>query len=120
MNLLDVVSQKYSRPEAKNLPDFKPGDTLRVHVLVKEGVKTRTQLYEGVCIARKSAGKLDGHFRVRKISSGYGVERVFPYHSPSLEKIEVINRGKVGRAKLFFLRDRTGKSAKIETDYSRS
>jgi large subunit ribosomal protein L19 len=94
------------------IPDFAPGDTLKVNVKVTEGTRTRVQAYEGICIAR-SGGGLNENFTVRKISYGEGVERVFPVYSPSIDSIEVVRRGKVRRAKLYYLRDRRGKSARI-------
>ncbi|KQQ79597.1 50S ribosomal protein L19 [Aureimonas sp. Leaf324] len=96
----------------RTLPAFSPGDTLRVNVRVTEGTRTRVQAYEGVCIARSGAG-IQENFTVRKISYGEGVERVFPMYSPSLESVEVVRRGRVRRAKLYYLRDRRGKSARI-------
>ncbi len=96
----------------RTLPDFSPGDTVRVQVRVTEGTRTRVQAYEGVCIARAGAG-LNENFTVRKISYGEGVERVFPVYSPLVEAVEVVRRGKVRRAKLYYLRDRRGKSARI-------
>jgi large subunit ribosomal protein L19 len=96
----------------KTIPDFSPGDTLRVSVKIKEGERERVQAFEGVCIARAGGG-LNENFTVRKLSFGEGVERVFPVVSPMLEKIEVKRRGKVRRAKLYYLRGRTGKRARI-------
>ena len=96
----------------KNIPDFRPGDTLRVGVKVVEGERTRIQNFEGVCIARANKG-LGSSFTVRKISFGEGVERVFPLYSPNIETIEVVRRGAVRRAKLYYLRGRTGKAARI-------
>ena len=96
----------------RKTPDFQPGDTLRVNVRIKEGERERVQAYEGVCIARQGAG-LHESFTVRKISFGEGVERVFPTMSPMIESIEVKRRGVVRRAKLYYLRDRRGKSARI-------
>ncbi len=96
----------------RKLPEFSPGDTVRVNVKVTEGTRTRTQAYEGVCIAR-SGGGINESFTVRKISYGEGVERVFPVFSPMVEGVEVVRRGKVRRAKLYYLRDRRGKSARI-------
>ncbi|MFB2601362.1 50S ribosomal protein L19 [Rhizobium phaseoli] len=102
--------------EAKRtLPEFSPGDTVRVNVKVTEGNRTRVQAYEGVCIAR-SGGGLQENFTVRKISYGEGVERVFPVYSPLIESVDVVRRGKVRRAKLYYLRDRRGKSARIVED----
>jgi large subunit ribosomal protein L19 len=94
------------------VPDFLPGDTLRVSVKVVEGERTRTQAFEGVCIARSNKG-LNSNFTVRKISYGEGVERVFPLYSPQIAEIAVVRRGDVRRAKLYYLRDRRGKSARI-------
>ena len=96
----------------KKIPNFQPGDTVRVNVKIKEGERERVQAYEGVCIAR-SGGGLQENFTVRKISFGEGVERVFPIMSPMIESIEVKRRGAVRRAKLYYLRDRRGKSARI-------
>lgn len=98
--------------EAKQIPEFRPGDTLRVGVKVVEGDRTRVQNYEGVCIARANKG-MGSSFTVRKISFGEGVERVFPLYSPNIDSIEVVRRGVVRRAKLYYLRGRTGKSARI-------
>ncbi len=119
MNLVDLVNKNHFNKNVEKFPDFKAGDTVAVSVRITEGAKSRLQRFEGVCIATKySVTNTDGHFRIRKISSGYGVERVFPFHSPNVEKIELIKRGKVRRAKHFYLRERTGKAARIETDYS--
>jgi len=96
----------------KTIPEFRPGDTLRVGVRVVEGERTRVQNYEGVCIARANRG-LGSSFTVRKISFGEGVERVFPLYSPNIDAVEVVRRGVVRRAKLYYLRGRTGKSARI-------
>lgn len=98
--------------EKRKLPDFKPGDNVRVMVRVTEGTRTRVQAYEGVCIARSGAG-INESFTVRKISYGEGVERVFPVYSPIVEGVEVVRRGKVRRAKLYYLRGLTGKAARI-------
>lgn len=97
---------------AKKIPEFRPGDTLKVGVKVVEGERTRVQNYEGVCIARSNKG-MGSNFTVRKISFGEGVERVFPLYSPNIDSIEVVRRGVVRRAKLYYLRGRTGKSARI-------
>ncbi|PSC04757.1 50S ribosomal protein L19 [Alsobacter soli] len=97
---------------ARGIPDFRPGDTVQVNVKVVEGERTRVQAYEGVCIARNGGG-LNESFTVRKISYGEGVERVFPVYSPLIESIKVVRTGKVRRAKLYYLRDRRGKSARI-------
>jgi len=96
----------------KKIPAFSPGDTVKVNVKVVEGDRERVQAYEGVCIARKNAG-LNSSFTVRKISYGEGVERIFPLYSPRIDSIELIRRGDVRRAKLYYLRDRRGKSARI-------
>jgi len=98
--------------EGKTIPDFRPGDTVVVNVKVKEGERSRVQAYEGVVISRQGGG-LNESFTVRKISYGEGVERVFPIHSPNLDSIKRVRRGKVRRAKLYYLRDRRGKSARI-------
>jgi large subunit ribosomal protein L19 len=98
--------------QARKVPEFRPGDTVRVNVKIKEGERERVQAYEGVCIARGGQG-IDESFTVRKISFGEGVERVFPILSPMIESIEVKRRGVVRRAKLYYLRDRRGKSARI-------
>ena len=94
------------------VPEFSPGDTLRVHVKVSEGQRERTQAYEGVCIARKNSG-VNSSFTVRKISFGEGVERVFPLFAPIIDKVEVVRKGRVRRAKLYYLRDRRGRAARI-------
>ncbi len=96
----------------RTIPDFAPGDTVRVNVKVVEGTRTRVQAYEGVCIARAGAG-LNENFTVRKISYGEGVERVFPFYTPLIESVDVVRRGKVRRAKLYYLRGLTGKAARI-------
>jgi large subunit ribosomal protein L19 len=94
------------------VPDFRPGDTVRVNVKVIEGTRERVQAFEGVCIARRNRG-INSAFTVRKVSYGEGVERVFPLHSPRIDSIDVVRRGRVRRAKLYYLRGRTGKSARI-------
>ncbi|MBV8835143.1 MAG: 50S ribosomal protein L19 [Alphaproteobacteria bacterium] len=114
MNLLKQLEQEQitKLTTGKEIPDFAPGDTLIVNVKVVEGERTRVQAYEGVCIAR-SGGGLNESFTVRKISYGEGVERVFPLYSPLVDSIKVVRRGKVRRAKLYYLRGRRGKSARI-------
>jgi large subunit ribosomal protein L19 len=114
MNLIQTLEQEeVTRVAAgKKIPAFRPGDTLRVNVKIKEGDRERVQAYEGVCIAR-SGSDLNASFTVRKISFGEGVERIFPLYSPSLESIVVVRRGKVRRAKLYYLRDLRGKKARI-------
>lgn len=114
MNLLQQfdADQKARLVATRPVPEFAPGDTVRVMVRVVEGERVRTQAYEGVVIARSNRG-LHSNFTVRKLSYGEGVERVFPLHSPAIAEISVIRRGKVRRAKLYYLRGRTGKSARI-------
>jgi large subunit ribosomal protein L19 len=114
MNLIEELERAQAAKLAslREIPEFQPGDTVIVNVKVKEGERTRVQAYEGVCIAR-SGGGLNESFTVRKISYGEGVERVFPLYSPMIDSIKVVRRGKVRRAKLYYLRDRRGKSARI-------
>ncbi len=109
----NIIAQLDQLNMRQDLPDFRPGDTLRVHVRIREGEKERVQVYEGVCIARHNDG-LRSSFTVRKVSYNVGVERVFPLHSPRLEQIEVKERGRVRRGKLFYLRTRRGKAARIK------
>ena len=109
---LEKAEQRRLLSGEKNIPDFSAGDTLVVQVRITEGTRTRLQAFEGVCIARSGAG-LKESFTVRKISYGEGVERVFPLYSPLVEEIQVKRRGRVRRAKLYYLRDRRGKSARI-------
>ena len=114
MNIIEILdAEEVLRvSEGKAIPEFSPGDTLRVNVKIKEGDRERVQAYEGVCIARAGGG-INANFTVRKISFGEGVERVFPLHSPNVASIVVVRKGKVRRAKLYYLRDRRGKSARI-------
>ncbi len=114
MNIIETLEneQVEKLSTGKSIPDFSPGDTVKVHVKVVEGSRERIQIFEGVCIAIKNAG-LNSAFTVRKISYGEGVERVFPLHSPRVDKIEVTRQGDVRRAKLYYLRERAGKSARI-------
>ncbi len=114
MNIIEELeaAQAAKLAAARPIPEFKAGDTVIVNVKVKEGERTRVQAYEGVCIARNGGG-LNESFTVRKISYGEGVERVFPVFSPMIDSIKVVRRGKVRRAKLYYLRDRRGKSARI-------
>ncbi len=114
MNLIQQLEQEQidKLTAERPVPDFGPGDTLRVNVKVVEGTRERIQAYEGVCIGRKNAG-INSHFTVRKISYGEGVERVFPLYSPRIDSIVVVRRGAVRRAKLYYLRGRRGKSARI-------
>ena len=119
MNIIEQLEREEVARLAKTIPDFEPGDTVIVNVRVEEGERTRVQAYEGVCIARNGGG-LNESFTVRKISYGEGVERVFPVHSPMIDSIKVVRRGKVRRAKLYYLRDRRGKSARIVERSDRS
>ena len=121
MNLIQQLEkEQYDKLAAtKDIPDFAPGDTVIVNVKVVEGDRTRVQAYEGVCIGR-SGGGLNESFTVRKISYGEGVERVFPLYSPAVDSIQVVRRGKVRRAKLYYLRERRGKSARIGERQERS
>ena len=114
MNLIETLEREAieALTEANPVPEFRPGDTLRVGVKVIEGERTRVQNFEGVCIARSNKG-VGSSFTVRKISFGEGVERVFPLYSPAIDSIEVVRRGAVRRAKLYYLRGRRGKSARI-------
>lgn len=112
MNIIEQLEKEEMARLEKSVPEFAPGDTLKVGVKVKEGDRERVQAYEGVCIGRAGSG-LNENFTVRKISFGEGVERVFPVFSPSVASIEVVRRGKVRRAKLYYLRDRRGKAARI-------
>jgi len=114
MNIIEQLEKEQAEAlEARRpVPEFRPGDTLKVNVKVTEGERTRVQAYEGLCIARSGRG-INENFTVRKISFGEGVERVFPIHSPAIESIEVLRRGRVRRAKLYYLRARRGKSARI-------
>jgi large subunit ribosomal protein L19 len=110
MQITDVVEREQLRDD---LPDFRPGDTVKVHVRVVEGTRERIQVFQGFILRRQGAG-LRETFTVRKLSFGVGVERTFPVHSPIIQKIEVVTRGDVRRAKLYYLRDRVGKAAKIK------
>ncbi len=113
MNLIAQLEAEQVAALAQDIPDFKAGDTVRVGYKVTEGTRTRVQNYEGVCIARKNGAGIAGSFTVRKISFGEGVERVFPLHSTNIESITVVRRGRVRRSKLYYLRERRGKSARI-------
>jgi large subunit ribosomal protein L19 len=115
MNVIDMVEEQQLRDD---LPAFGPGDTLRVHVRITEGEKQRIQVFEGVCIAQKH-GSVRETFTVRKISFGQGVERIFPLHSKVIDKIEVVRRGRVRRAKLYYIRQLRGKAARIRELKSR-
>ncbi len=110
---MDII-QEFEKKQLRNdIPQFKPGDTLKVYVKVKEGEKERIQVFQGLCIARKHGG-LRETFTVRKISQGVGVERIFPLHSPFIDKIEVVRVGRVRRAKLYYIREKIGKKARIK------
>jgi large subunit ribosomal protein L19 len=109
MNVLDMIEKQQLRTD---LPGFQPGDTVKVHVKIKEGDKERIQVFEGVCIAMKHGGNR-ATFTVRKISFGHGVERIFPLHSKTVDKVELVRHGRVRRAKLYYIRDLRGKAARI-------
>lgn len=119
MNLLQQLEAEHLAELGRDIPDFAPGDTLRVGYRVTEGTRTRVQNYEGVCIARNGGHGIGASFTVRKISFGEGVERVFPLHSPNIDEITIMRRGKVRRAKLYYLRQRRGRAARIaeKTNY---
>lgn len=119
MNIIEELEKEHVAELAKTLPDFAPGDTVKVNVKVREGERERIQAYEGVVIARSGRG-LNESFTVRKISFGEGVERVFPVYSPLVDSVEVMRRGKVRRAKLYYLRERRGKSARITEKVDRA
>ena len=110
MNVIDRIEREGMR---KDVPDFGPGDTVRVHVKILEGDKERIQMFEGFIMGRRGGG-IRETFRVRKVSYGIGVERIFPVHSPRVDKVEVLRNGRVRRAKLYYLRDRKGKAAQIK------
>lgn len=113
MNLLDEVRQAQVK-DAENIPKFNVGDTVRVHFRIVEGEKERVQVFEGVVISRKGGEGPEARFTVRRVAFGEGVERVFPLHSPRVEKVEVSREGKVRRAKLYYLRERSGKAARVK------
>lgn len=114
MDILTAITKEYQK---NDIPSFKVGDTVKVHIKIKEGSRERIQVFEGFVLKRQSGGVAET-FTVRRIASGVGVEKTFPIHSPKLEKIEVIKRGKVRRAKLNYMRERTGKAAKIKPAHS--
>ncbi len=116
MNLIAQLEAEQIASLGKDIPDFKAGDTIRVGFKVTEGTRSRVQNYEGVCLARNNGNGIAGSFTVRKISFGEGVERVFPLYSTNIDSIEVVRRGRVRRAKLYYLRSRRGKSARIAED----
>jgi large subunit ribosomal protein L19 len=109
---MDIVSQLEAAQSKKEIPALRPGETVRVHVKVIEGEKERTQVFEGIVIGLSGSGNR-ATFTVRKVSYGVGVERIFPLHSPRIDKVEIIARGKVRRAKLYYLRERSGKAARL-------
>lgn len=113
MNLIEQLEAEQIAELGKAIPDFRAGDTIRVGYKVTEGTRTRVQAYEGICISRKGGSTLAASFTVRKISFGEGVERMFPLYSTNIDSIEVVRRGRVRRAKLYYLRDRRDKSARI-------
>mgnify|MGYP000454024546 CR=1 FL=1 len=113
MNLIAQIEAEQIAALGKEIPDFKAGDTIRVGYKVTEGTRSRIQMYEGVCIGRKNGKGIAGSLTVRKISFGEGVERVFPLYSTNIDSIEVVRRGRVRRSKLYYLRSRRGKSARI-------
>ena len=113
MNIIEQLEREQIAKIGREIPDFQPGDTVIVNVKVKEGERSRVQAYEGVCIARSGSGFQES-FTVRKISYGEGVERVFPVYSPMIDSVKVVRRGAVRRAKLYYLRDRVGKRAKVK------
>jgi len=110
MNIIENLEKEHMRVD---IPDFKPGDTVRVHARIKEGEKERVQIFQGLVI-RKRKGKTGATFTVRKVSYGIGVERIFPLHSPTIDKIEIITRGKVRRGRLYYMRGLKGKAARIK------
>jgi large subunit ribosomal protein L19 len=116
MDMIAQIEAEQIASLSKDIPDFKAGDTIKVGYKVTEGSRSRVQNYEGVCIARKNGNGVAGSFTVRKISFGEGVERVFPLYSTNIESITVVRRGRVRRAKLYYLRSRRGKSARIAED----
>jgi large subunit ribosomal protein L19 len=110
MNVLDTIEREQMRLD---IPVFRPGDTVKVHVKIREGEKDRIQIFQGVVIARKNAA-MRSSFTVRKVSYSVGVEKIFPLHSPSIDRIELVQRGKVRRSRLFYLRDLKGKAARVK------
>lgn len=111
---MTTLLEKFNKEQEKKLPDLKPGDTIKVHQKIKEGDKERIQIFEGIIIAKKHGKGISATITVRKVVDGVGVERVFPIHSPSVEKFEVIRHGKVRRAKLYYLRTAKGKKARLK------
>jgi large subunit ribosomal protein L19 len=111
---MTTLLEKFNKEQLKNLPELRPGDTIKVHQKIKEGDKERIQIFEGIIIAKKHGKDVSTTITVRKVVDGVGVERVFPIHSPSIDKIEVVKHGKVRRAKLYYLRTAKGKKAKLK------
>ena len=111
---MTTLLEKFNKDQEKKLPDLRPGDTIKVHQKIKEGDKERIQIYEGIIIAKKHGKGISATITVRKVVDGVGVERVFPIHSPSVDKMEVVRHGKVRRAKLYYLRTAKGKKAKLK------
>ena len=111
---MTTLLEKFNKDQEKKLPDLRPGDTIKVHQKIKEGDKERIQIFEGIIIAKKHGKGISGTMTVRKIVDGVGVERVFPIHSPSVDKIEVVRHAKVRRAKLYYLRTAKGKKARLK------
>ena len=115
MNIIEEINQEQVKELNKDIPEFQAGDTLKVHLwIVERGGNKRIQIFEGVCIARKSKG-INSSFTVRKISKGFGVEKLFPLHSPTIDKIEVVEKGLVRRSRLYYLRGLRGKAARVKT-----
>jgi large subunit ribosomal protein L19 len=111
---MTTLLQKFNKEQERKMPELKPGDTVKVHQKIKEGGKERIQIFEGIIIAKKHGNGISGTVTVRKVVDGVGVERVFPIHSPSLDKIEILRRAKVRRAKLYYLRTAKGKKARLK------
>ena len=111
---MTTLLEKFNKDQLKNIPDLKPGDSIKVHQKIKEGGKERIQIFEGIIIAKKHGKDVSSTITVRKVVDGVGVERVFPIHSPSIEKIEVVGHGKVRRSKLYYLRTAKGKKGKLK------
>ena len=111
---MSKILEKFNKDQQKNLPEIMPGDTIKVHQKIKEGNKERIQIFQGIVIAKKHGKGISATITVRKVTGGVGVERIFPIHSPSIEKIEIVKRVKVRRAKLYYLREAKGRKAKLK------
>src|ERR1035437_2653098 len=111
---MQTLLEKFNKEQEKKMPDLRPGDTIKVYQKIKEGDKERIQVYEGLFLAKKHGTGISSMITVRKMVDGIGVERIFPLHSPSIDKIEILRHGKVRRAKLYYLRDAKGKKAKVK------